>query len=78
MKIKVQMKDPDTLQDAIEDAVKNDVSTMADLDDDEREAVIEKRKEKVQELAEKWFRYGEYLAVEIDTVEKTCTVLPAE
>ena len=78
MKIKVQMKDPDTLQDAIEDAVKNDVSTMADLDDDEREAVIEKRKEKVHELAEKWFRYGEYLAVEIDTDEKTCTVLPAK
>jgi hypothetical protein len=33
--------------------------------------------DKARKAAEQWFDYGEYLSVEIDTVEGTCTVLPA-
>lgn len=38
-------------------------------------AAAEARREKVAKLCSKWFRYGEYLAVEIDTEAGTCTVL---
>jgi len=76
MKFTVSMKDPDTLDDAIHDAVHSAVNEMPGLDDEAREAVQEKRMETVRELASKWFEYGEYLRVEIDTVANTCTVLP--
>ena len=74
MKIKVQMKDPDTLDDAIRDAVK--ALNRTELDDDEAEAVRELRMEKARTLAGRWFEYGEYLTVEIDTKAETCTVIP--
>lgn len=67
------MKDPDVLWDAILDAVHNE--PMPGLDQEEKEAVAEKRKSKVRELCNKWFEYGEYLTVEIDTEAGTCTVI---
>lgn len=36
----------------------------------------ESEREQVAELCEKWFEYGEYLTVEIDTDEMTCLVQP--
>lgn len=75
MRFQVTMKDPDTLHDAIDDAVKKDPS-LAGLDADEKEAVVEVRRDKLHELARRWFEYGEYLTVEIDTDTKTCTVIP--
>ena len=78
MKFTVQMKDPDTLDDAIADAVKDDLATVVGLDDDDRANLAESREEKAREVAARWFEYGEYLAVEIDTEAKTCVVLPAK
>lgn len=75
MKFKVQMKDPDTLGDAINDAVGNEVGGM-DLSADEKEAVSELRREAVGKLCAKWFEYSEYLCVEIDTEAGTCVVVP--
>jgi hypothetical protein len=69
------MKDPDVLQDAIEEALEN---KPAGLSEDEWEVVKDVRKEKISELCSKWFEYGEYLTVEIDTEAETCTVLPAK
>jgi hypothetical protein len=43
MKFKVTMKNPDTLHDAIRDAVEKEVKAMDCLDEDERKAVIEKQ-----------------------------------
>ena len=77
MKFIVQMKDPDTLHDAIQEAVKEAVETIPGLSEDEREAVQEQRQEAVQELCSKWFEYGEYLRVEIDTEAGTCVVVPS-
>ena len=74
MKIRVTMKDPDTLHDAIEEAVNEDID--AALPEDEREALSGCRIEKVRDLASTWFEYGEYLTVEIDTEAKTCVVVP--
>ena len=73
MRFTVTMKDPDTLDDAIKDAVKNEVKDL-ELDEDEKEAVIEKRMEKYRAIANTWFEYGEYLTVEIDTEAKTAVV----
>ena len=73
MKFKVTMKDPDTLHDAIRDAVQEGI---AELPKDEAEVLSEVREEKVRKLCSKWFEYGEYLTVEIDTDAGTCVVVP--
>lgn len=73
MKFKVSMKDPDTLHDAITDAIKE--MKFPDLSGDEAELVRDKRNEEVSALCSKWFEYGEYLTVEIDTDAGTCTVV---
>lgn len=72
MKFQVTMKDPDTLYDAIEDAIKK--LYIEGLDADELEEVKERRKNSVREICSQWFKYGEYLTVEIDTDAKTCIV----
>lgn len=76
MKIKVTMKDPDTMFDAVQDAVKSEIATM-NLPEDEQEALIELRTDKEREKLSKWFRYSEYLSVEFDTEKMTATVLDA-
>lgn len=75
MKFRVQMKDPDTLHDAINAAVAEDVNPLSN-DADEREAVAAVRRERIGKLCAKWFEYGEYLCVEIDTEAGTCVVVP--
>lgn len=77
MKIKVQMKDPDTLHDAITDAVNEHLTLEGLTDPEERDALLEVRYARVAAQAEKWFKYGEYLTVEIDTDANTCVVCPA-
>ena len=76
MKIKVTMKDPGTMFDAVQDAVKSEIATM-NLPEDEQEALIELRTDKEREKLSKWFRYSEYLSVEFDTEKMTATVLDA-
>lgn len=73
MKFIVQMKDPDVLHDAIDEALAD--LKVEGLSDDELEAVREKRKDSISELTSRWFEYGEYLRVEIDTDAETCTVV---
>jgi hypothetical protein len=77
MKFRVHMKDPDTLGDAIDDAVKDDVAAL-NLPPDESEQLVECRSEKASKLCSKWFEYGEYLTVEIDTDAGTCVVVPVK
>jgi len=74
MKFIVSMKDPDTLIDAIETAVTRSVVGTG-LSSDEEDLVIEQRKQTVYTQCAAWFRYGEYLDVEIDTEAGTCTVV---
>lgn len=74
MKIKVTMKDPDTMNDAVQNAVTAGVKAMG-LPEDETESLIELRTEKELAKMAKWFEYGEYMAVEFDTEAMTATVL---
>lgn len=75
MKFRVRMKDPDTLTDAIELAVDQDVTALG-LPKDEKGALSQLRQDKIYDLCSEWFDYGEYLLVEIDTEAKTCIVVP--
>lgn len=75
MKIKITLKDTDALIDGIADSV--DELKFDGLSEEEIKSVKELRKEEYLNLANKWFEYSEYLTVEIDTRQKTCTVLPA-
>ena len=74
MKFQVTMKDPDCLHDALREAARESVGQVEGLSEDEREAVLEKRLESLQEKTRRWFEYGEYLRVEIDTDANTCTL----
>lgn len=77
MKFKVTMKDPDCLHDAIREAVEAEVGKLMGLFASERKTLIDERIERVYEgCSKKWFRYGEYLDVEIDTDAGTATVVP--
>lgn len=75
MKFQVQMKDPDTLQDAIMEAVTAEINKLP-LSKEEAEAVVEKRAEAIDRICAKWWAHGEYLTVEVDIDASTCTVLP--
>lgn len=75
MIFRVYMKDPDVLQDGIEEALDEDLKASG-LPDDEQEALREIRFEKAQDVAGNWFKYGEYLMVEIDTEKETIRVIP--
>lgn len=77
MKFQVSMKDPDTLDDAIDSAI-DDLELDPTLSEEEVELVKENRKEETRKMCGKWFQYGEYLVVEIDTEAGTCTVVPAK
>lgn len=61
MKFRITMKDPDGVFESIEDAVK------ADLPD---------RHYEYEQMIKPWFRFSEYITVEIDTEAKTCVVVP--
>lgn len=74
-KIKVTLKDPDTMYDAVQDFVDEELKA-SNLPEDEQEAVKDLRVEKYSEAVGKFFEYGEYLTVEIDTDAKTARVVP--
>lgn len=77
MKIRVTLKDPDTMPDAVVDAVHADVKTISGLSNDERQALAVSRHCEIQsEITSRWMEYGEYLTVEFDTEAWTATVLP--
>lgn len=73
MKFKVTMKNPDAVGNALNKAAEEIVNNNGTLDDDIPDAV-EREYGKLGELCSKWFKYDEYLTVEIDTVAKTATV----
>lgn len=75
MKFTITMKDPDGFYDSIGQAVDDEVNALEGVDDDEKDELRESRTEKLKEMCKAWFRYDEYLTVEIDTVKKTCTVV---
>lgn len=77
MKVRVTLKDPDALYDAVDEAVREWAKGLEDLSQAEREAVAQVRKEKVREaICNRFMEYGEYLEVEFDVAAETATVVP--
>lgn len=81
MKIKVIMKTPDALGDAIWNAVMEKICDPENIEDadlaeleEENSSEVSDLSEECRKICEKWFEFGEYLTVEIDTDEKTATV----
>ena len=74
MKFTVTLKDPDVLDDAINDAV--DKSFPEGLSEEEKELLADGRREEYRLFAGKWMKYGEYLTVEFDTEAGTALLLP--
>lgn len=78
MKIVVMLKDPDSLSDAIADAVKAQVESLP-LSSEERELITETRTLGVtQRIVDRWVEYGEYYRIEFDTDAGTARVLPRD
>ena len=77
MKFKIQMKDPDGVYDSVTEAANASSQSVSGISDDEREELAESRREELDEKIRKWFKYGEYLTVEIDTDKNTATVCDA-
>ena len=77
MKLKVFIKDTDVLQDAVEEAVDEELKNSG-LAEDEQEAVRELRVEKALDVAGEWWEYGEYITVEFDTEARTARVVPVD
>jgi hypothetical protein len=72
MKLRVTLKDPDGIQDCVQDAV--ETTRPADITNDEWAEIASRRR---GEITGQWFKYGDYCTVEIDTVAKTARVLTA-
>ncbi len=75
MIFRVQFKDPDTLHDAILDAARKEVSQIVGIGKKEQAAIEEIRCQETGEKVAKWFRYGEYVLIELDTEKGTATVI---
>ena len=88
MKIKIQLKSPDCLFHPCKQAAEQWVEKhyvpavetrriCHDIDED-KELAISKKQIEFEELCSNWFKYQECLTIEVDTVNKTISVLPAE
>ena len=77
MKVKITLKDPDALYEAVRDAVSEEVSKLKGLSDGEKERIADDREQEAREkIASQWMEYGEYLEVEFDLDAATATVIP--
>lgn len=78
MRFKVTFKDPDALCECINDEAKRLAEMIEGIDDDERESIAEVKAEKMRFVAGAYFKYGEYVTIEIDTEAQTATVVHDE
>lgn len=78
MKFTVTMKDPDGFYDSVREAAEESLNDVSGINESESEGLIDSRHSELSEKLKKWFRYGEYLTVEIDTDEMTATVLTTD
>jgi hypothetical protein len=75
VKLRITIKDPDCLFEPVEDAVRDEVERLVGLSDDEKKDLIEDRADALRAKLGRWFEYGEYLLIEIDTDAMTATVV---
>ncbi len=76
--IRIYFKDPDGVDEAINEEAKRQVDALQGIDDSERSILLESRKDKISSLLNEWIQYGEYCMVEIDTEKGTARVVPTK
>ena len=74
MKFTVTFKDPDALDDQIREAVHAEVEDLG-LSKEDAAAIEEARYERASADVSKWFKYGEYVTIALDTEADTATVV---
>lgn len=80
MKLRITFKDPDALYECIREQVVNALPEEKREEYDQmnardQNAFIMNEVEEAQDAAREWFLYGEYVTLEIDTIERTCVVV---
>jgi hypothetical protein len=75
MKISVTLKDPDGFSEAVDDALAASLEGSG-LPQDEQDAVLEKREEKLWQVLGRWVDCKEYIEIDFDTEAGTATVRP--
>lgn len=74
MIIKVYLKDPDGFYDSIQESVSNSLQSL-DLEQNEKDALLEIRFENIKEKLSKWIEYNECVKLEFDLEKMTAKVL---
>lgn len=69
-------KDPDVIFEAISEAVNERIKAIKELDDEERDVLIEKKNRAVSDQLSKWIEYGDFITVEFDTDLNTARIVP--
>lgn len=75
MKIKIYIKDPDGVSNAIQDTINAQFDEQKIYDKEERRALTDIRKERLDEKLSKWIDCGENLTIEFDLEADTAKVL---
>lgn len=76
MKIRVTLKDPDTMHDAVDEAAKR-LPKPEGVSPKEWKSLCEERAGEAKDIiSQRWMEYGEYLEVDFDTDALTATVVP--
>jgi len=75
MKFRITLKDPDGVYESVRGAVSAQVHAIDGLTPDEREKLIDARKDRLLADLSPWIDGEEYLTVEVDTEPMTCTVV---
>ncbi len=77
MKFRVTLKDPDGWSEAVSDAVEASLEGSG-LPQDEQDALLEKREEKLWQALHTWVEHKEYVEIDVDTEAGTATVRPRQ
>jgi len=77
MKLKIQLQDPDGVYDSLTEAAESGLPDDDSLSQDEREALTESRRQKLEQQCKLWIKHGEFVVIEIDTEAGTATVCKA-
>lgn len=76
MKVRVTLKDPDTMHDAVADAAAK-LECPTGITANEWAGIrADRAAEAISIISDQWMPYGEYLVVEFDTEAMTATVRP--
>ena len=78
MKLRITLKDPDGVDEALMQAAQNVADAPEGLLDSIREAIQKQVYTELSGQIEKWVKWEEYVTIEIDTVVGTAVVCPVE